>query len=359
MGPGRKVALSGVRKIAVLRPSALGDFIFALPALQALRRTYPHAEMVYLGRVWHRDFLKGHPGIVDRVLVVPPCLGIGLPPEERADDDEITRFLNGLREEGFDIALQMYGGGAYSNPFVSCIGARLSAGLRARGAQALDLWLPYGVLQNRRLQLLEVVALVGAEAVALGDELHVAESDRREVRAVLPTDDGRPLIVIQPGASDPRRRWPAERFAAVADGLAALGARIAVHGSADEVDLAQHVVEAMRGPAWNLAGKLSISGLCGLLECADLLVSNDTGPLHLALAVGTPSVGIYWFGNLIESGPLRQSIHWPAVSSRRHCPVCGAENWTTRCAHDCSFVDDVAVDEVEALAREAFFLSCS
>src|SRR5436309_7008981 len=75
---GEKVR--GVRKIAVLRANALGDFIFALPALEALRAAYPQAEIVLLAKGWHATFLKGRPGPVDRVVVVPPCEGVSEEP---------------------------------------------------------------------------------------------------------------------------------------------------------------------------------------------------------------------------------------------------------------------------------------
>jgi ADP-heptose:LPS heptosyltransferase len=167
---------------------------------------------------------------------------------------------------------------------------------------------------------------------------------------VLPGEPGERLALLQPGSSDPRRRWPAERFAFVGDALARAGARVAVNGSAAEAPLVRAVLGAMRAPAADLAGRLSLSGLCGLLERAALVVSNDTGPLHLALAIGTPAVGIFWLTNLIEGTPLRQGLLRAALSVRVHCPVCGAENLRTRCPHDASFVADVAALEVTSMA---------
>jgi ADP-heptose:LPS heptosyltransferase len=109
----------------------------------------------------------------------------------------------------------------------------------------------------------------------------------------------------------------------------------------------------MHAPAVALAGRLGLGGLCGLLARAALLVSNDTGPLHLGLALGVPSVGIFWLTNLIEGMPLRPSALHSALSVRTRCPVCEQDNLNTRCPHDVSFVADVGIDEVEALARAA------
>jgi ADP-heptose:LPS heptosyltransferase len=344
--------VDGVRRIAVFRPSAVGDFIFALPALHALRRTYPESKIVYLGKPWHAEFLRGRPGPVDAVALVPPCPGIGAPPG--IDPGPMQAFVDAMRAQTFDLAIQMYGGGGHANPLVRRFGARLTLGMKAADAEPLDRWVSYAPLQNRRLQLLEVAALVGAQGTLGGNELQVIERDRREAACAVPETLHAPLVVLQPGASDARRHWPAPRFAAVADRLAQAGAVIAVNATADEAPVAQAVIAAMRYPAIDLSGRLSLSGLCGLFERTALLVSNDTGPLHLALAVGTPAVGIYWRNNLFESAPLLQDRHRAALSTRVDCPVCGAENLVTRCEHDVSFVDDVTLDEVITLALDLF-----
>ncbi len=337
--------LPGVRKIAVLRPNAVGDFIFALPCLHALRRAYPDARIVYIGRQWHADFLAGRPGPVDEVTVLPPCPGLGAAPDADIDPLPGQRFIRAMRDAAFDLALQVYGGGKYSNPFIMQFGARLTVGMRAPDAAPLDRWVTYGQLQNRRLQMLEVASLAGAATVHIGRELHVTDADRREAASVLDVPRDKPLVMLQPGASDPRRRWPAERFAAMGDAFAGEGALVAINGSAEESAIVGEVLEKMRHPAINLSGQLSLPGLCGLLERTALLISNDTGPLHLALAIGTPAVGIYWLTNVLESAPLRQDGHRAAMSLRVHCPVCGEENLKTRCPHDVSFVDGVTVDE--------------
>jgi ADP-heptose:LPS heptosyltransferase len=348
-----------IRKIAVLRPNAVGDFVFALPALHALKHRYPDADIVLLGKEWHAGFLHGRPGPVDRVAVMPSMPGVGAPVGATCDEGEIDRFVDAMRAERFDIALQMYGAGHYSNPFLLRLGARLTAGARADGAPLLPRWVPYCEPNNRRLALLEIAGLVGAwpqsplPSLPPLPELTVTDADRLEAAAAMPAEapsGGERLAVLQPGATDPRRCWPAERFAALGDRLAQAGMRVAVNGAAGEAALVDAVVGAMRHPAIGLAGVLGLGGLCGLLERAALVVSNDTGPLHLALALGRPSVGIFWLTNLIEGMPLRQSYLRAALSRQTRCPVCGQDNIATRCPHDESFVADVSLEQVLNLA---------
>lgn len=369
-GAGR---LAGVRKIAVLRPNAVGDFVFALPALHALKRAYPDAELVLLGLPWHAAFLAGRPGPVDRVIVVPPMAGVGLPPdvpplpEAPGDaspaDGPAQRFVAAMRAEAFDIACQMYGGGRHSNPLVAAFGARLTIGARAGDAPPLDRWVRHAEPNNRRLALLDIAALAGAADVTLGQELAITPADRDEAARVLseagagpapapPLALQAPLVLLQPGSTDPRRCWPAPSFAAVGDALARMGAQLAVNGTAAEAPLVRRVIASMHAPAIDLSGKLGLGGLCGLIERAACVVSNDTGPLHLALAIGTPAVGIFWLTNLIDGTPLRQGLLRAALSLRQDCPECGASNLARRCAHNASFVADVPVGQVVALAAE-------
>lgn len=447
--------LAGVRRIGVLRPNAVGDFVFALPALHALKRAYPDAELVLLGLPWHAAFLAGRPGPVDRVVVVPPMPGIGLPPDA-PDDGTTLRFSRAMQDQRFDIACQMYGGGMYSNPLVASFGARLSIGARAGGAPGLDRWVRHAEPGNRRLALLEVVALAGALEARLEQELAVTQADRDEADRVAPaaasggvlqtgsaadplasagmpasagdddagpvapdttpapaapvaaaaraaavapisaaraaslsmaapvpmaapvsmaepavtaapaataarqdqpSPDGRarstrPLVLLQPGSTDPRRCWPAASFAAVGDALARMGAQVAVNGTAAEAPLVRRMIETMTAPAIDLSGKLGLGGLCGLIERAACVVSNDTGPLHLALAIGTPAVGIFWLTNLIDGTPLRQGLLRAALSLRQDCPTCGAVNLSSRCPHEASFVADVPVEQVVSLAAD-------
>lgn len=343
--------VKGVRKIAVLRANAIGDFIFSLPALEALRAAYADAEIVLLGREWHRPFLSGRPGPVDRVVQIPPSKGVNDRPGAAESSPALNEFFERQRAECFDLAIQMHGGGRYSNPFVKRLGARVTAGMKSSDAEPLDRWVPYIYFQSEILRLLEVVGLVGARPVALEPRLALTGQDLEEARSALPSN-GQPAVVLNPGAGDGRRRWPVRKFAAVADRLAEAGAEVLVHGARWESGLVEGVLSAMRKEARPVGDPLSVGGLAALLSRCRLVVSNDSGPLHIAAAVGTPTVGIYWCGNLITAGPVTRSRHRPVISWRLDCPACGANCTRTECGHHVSFVEDVSCEEVWQYARE-------
>src|ERR687885_1646048 len=338
--------VENVRKIAVLRAGGIGDFVFILPALAALRAAYPEAEITLLGAAWHEELLSGRPGPPERVIAVPPSTGVNGPDTGvDEDEEELKRFFARMREERFDLALQMHGGGGYSNPFVRGLGARITAGAQAPGAPPLDRSMPYVYYQSEYLRHLEVASLVDARAATLDPRLVVTDGDLAEAGDVVPEAE-RPLVALHPGAGDARRRWPPEKFAAVGDVLAEAGARVAVVGVEEDQALISGIVDAMDCEAFDLCGRLSLGGLAGLLNRCAVVVSNDSGPLHLAGAVGTATVGIYWGPNLINAGPATRARHRPALSWRSNCPVCGDTLFEGSCGHRASVVVDVPVEEV-------------
>lgn len=338
-----------VRRIAVLRPNAIGDFVFALPALHALRASWPHAHITLLGRAWHHALLAGRPGPVDEVVVMPTLPGVGAPEDASAEPNVVEPFMQSLRQARFDIAIQLYGGGRYTNPFVASLGAALTVGMQAEDASPLDRNLPYERWRNERLRLLEVVGLAGATPRELNPRLTVTAHDHAVLAATVALPH-QPLAVLQPGATDERRRWPVERFAEVGRALAEAGAFLVINGSEAERPLTARLSGLLQVPHVDLAGRLPLTGLLALLQRARLLISNDTGPLHLASALGCPSVGIYWAMNLITAAPLVQGRQRAILSMGLMCPVCGVENVRQRCPHQVSFVDDVGVDEVRQAA---------
>lgn len=347
-----------VRKIAVLRANALGDFIFTLPALHALKNAWPGAELVFLGREWHSEFLASRPGPVDRVVCVPRCHGVPHESDRPDDPTEVGQFFDAMRNEHFDIALQMHGGGGNSNPFVRQLGARLSVGLQAPGAPALDINVPYVLYHNEVLRYLEVACAAGATAVTVEPELAVTDTDAEALEREVPPLS-RPLVVLHPGASDLRRRWPARKMARLADILVSAGFRVCVTGIHAEQAVVNEVVHHARSRIVNLCDRLSLRAMTALLAQAALVVSNDTGPLHLARAVGAPTIGIYWFGNVINAGPMQMRNHRYAMAWTTECPACGmdcinndAHVPLNGCAHEVSFTDTVTVDEIVALAGD-------
>nr|WP_313771116.1 glycosyltransferase family 9 protein [Arthrobacter zhaoxinii] len=343
-----------VGKIAVLRGGGLGDLMFSLPAIEALSAAYPSASVTLLGTALHAALLTGRPGPVHRVEVLPAAPGIAAGPE---DPQAVQEFLARMRLERFDLAVQVHGGGRNSNPFLLGLGARHTVGTRTPDAAALDRCIPYIYYQHEVFRALEVAGLAGAAPVSLEGQLPVLAEEAAAARALVMPD--RSLVTLHPGATDPRRRWPASYFAEVAVRAAARDCQVVVVGDDADRGLAQQVVDlalADAGPAApvrSLAGELGIGALAALLQASAVMVGNDSGPRHLAQAVGAATVGIYWFGNVVNAGAIGRARHRVHMSWVSACPVCKVDvtqvGWTAeRCEHDDSFVAEVRPSDVWA-----------
>lgn len=338
-----------VRKIAVVRANGLGDYLFAVPALRALRARFPQAEIVLLAKRWHRELLTHRPGPIDRVEVIPACPGVGAEADEPEDTAGLERFYAAMAAERFDLAIQLHGGGRYSNPFTRRLRARFAIGSKSPDAEPLDAWVPYFYFQPEVLRYLEIMALVGVAPVTLEPNLAVIAADYAELNRLRLAQD-RPWVVVHPGATDGRRLWPAAHFAAVADHLVDAGALVIVSGGHAEHEIVNAVIGAMQRNAIALCQQLSLGGLAALLARAHVVISNDSGPLHLAAAVGTRTVGLYWCINFANGGPITRARHHPLISWNVHCPVCGRNTLNDNCAHHDSFIADIAIPDVQQAA---------
>lgn len=337
-----------VRRIAVLRATGVGDFLMILPALQAVRRAYPGARLTLLGDDWLPELLRGRPGPWDEIVVVPKFPGLrGMPPDAEPADD-LAAFVD-EHAGRYDLVLQLHGGGATSNRFVRLLRPRVSAGARAPGAPPLDRSIGYLRGRHELLRWLEAVALVGAAGPAALDELRptlpVTAGDLAEADGALRTTG--PFAAIHAGARDPRRCWPAENFARLAQRLhEGLGLAPVLVGGPEDIEQSAQVRARCDIELEDLTGRLSLPGTLGLLRRSTLFAGNDSGVRHLAVAVGTPTVGLFWIGNVPTFGPLVGTSDEILIAGRVNCPVCGEPQIDTRCPHDVSFLGEITVDAV-------------
>lgn len=309
------IALPGApRRIAILRALFLGDLLCTTPAFRALRRRFPQAEITLIGLPWASDLVDRLPSL-DRLACFPGYPGIIEVPYEA---DRTAAFLTAARARRYDLALQMHGDGNLSNGFVADLGAAVSLGYRRGPDDRLMASLLYDRGEHEVLRWLRLVALLGASPDDSRLECPTTPADRARATSLLGASTQlRPLIGLHPGAKDPARRWPAERFAALADALAERhGARIVLTGGASERDVTAAVRQAMRAPAQDLAGETDLGSFAAVVGLFDLLVTNDTGAWHLAVAVDTPSVAVIGPGNPDGWEPLDRTRHW-VVDARR------------------------------------------
>ncbi len=304
-----------MRKLGVFRGLYLGDLVAATGAWRALRHGYPEAEITLVSLPW-AVALAPHLPYVDRLLPYPGAPGL----DGGDDEEDLEEFLARVRAERFDLAVNMHGQGPTSTRLVARFGARRTAGFTGVGieAPALDVEVPWEAdpHESRKLLLLakKVGGLPAGAAGGAEPELRVRVEDDRRARALLPTETRKPLGLVHPGASVPEKCWPVEAFGWVAKGLLRRGYAVAVTGGPGEKELTKRVASLAPG-ALDLGGRTDLSTLVALVARAAVVVSNDTGPAHLAYALRTPSVTLF--------GPSTDVERWGPLNRERHAVLFG------------------------------------
>jgi heptosyltransferase I len=292
------------RSICLLRLSALGDVTHVLPLLRTLRLAWPQTAIAWvIGKGEHR-LLEGLPGV-------------------RFIEYDKTSGLAGMRAvrrqcgERFDVLLQLQVS-ARANLLSAFIPARRRIGYdRSRSKDGHGLFVNERIADRPGIHVLDAI---GSFADALGLQrdrvvwdLPVPDEAHAWARAQWP-DDGRRTLMISPCSSHVLRNWRAERYAALADHVAAHGWRVVLCGgrSALERDTGDAILASMRARdgVLDLIGKDTLKQLPALLARADLLVTPDSGPMHIANAMGTKVLGLHAASNPNRSGPY---------SDRRYC----------------------------------------
>lgn len=327
------------RRVAIFRALQLGDMLCAVPALRAMRGAWPRAHIALIGLPWAAQFVERFASLVDELILFPGACGF---PEQEETDARLPRFFATMRQRKFDLAIQLHGSGGPANAIVRQLGATACAGFVQpweAPAPGFMLWPDVLPEPQRYLALTSALGLPNP-----GDALWfpLNAHDRCEYAALEAQHgiDPERLVLLHPGAQLPSRRWPATRFAEVADALSSRGWQIALTGTSSETAITAAVLGAMRAPALHLAGTTSLGGLAALVAHARLVVCNDTGISHIAAAVQTPSTVIASGSDTRRWAPLDRERHrvladYPPCRpcSFRYCPyghICALNVGTER-----------------------------
>jgi ADP-heptose:LPS heptosyltransferase len=300
----------GVERIGILRALNLGDLLCTTPAFRALRAAFPRAQITLVGLPRAKSFVDRFRLYLDDFLELPGFPGF---PEIRPDIHAFPQFLSDVQWLNFDLALQMQGSGAISNPLIALFGAADCAGFYLTGQYCPDekLFIEYPVNESEVHIHLSLMKHLGIPLQGDHLEFPLFVEDWEEyhhIKTKFGLENGQ-FVCIHPGARDPRRRWPIEYFASVANSVFERGMQVVLTGTHDEASLTEAVAAKMQAPSINLAGKTSLGGLGTLLARSRLLVSNDTGVSHMAAALRLPSVILFTVSDPTRWAPLDKHLH--------------------------------------------------
>lgn len=303
--------MSDVDRLLVRAPNWVGDVVLSLPALRDLRRNFPEARMEVLARRRVAD-LYGAVAEVDAVRAF----------------DTPGEAVEAAR--GFDLAVLL------PNSFAAAWQV-FRARVPQRWGRATD---GRGLLLTRAVG--ETSGILGRSQVyyyrAMVAGLGLAVSASPDAGLRCPAEwrsagerllgAGDAWVGLTPGASfGPAKRWPAPRYAALGDALAGRGFRVVLLGSPAEASLSARVASGMLHPPLDLTGRTSLPALLGVLSALRLLVTNDSGPMHLAAALGTPLVAVFGPTDERETAPVSDRVRLVrqpvscAPCLLRECPI--------------------------------------
>lgn len=286
------------RQILIIKPSSLGDIVHALPTLSALRTRFPRATISWLVKREWADLLKRVEGL-DRVW---PVRG-GLP--------GWLAQVRGLRAARFDLVVDLQGL-LRSGMMARLAGAPVRIGLANAREGSPWLYTHRVGVPEADMHAIDRYLLV---ARALGATVpprpvyalrpSIADHDRvARLRQAKGLSGDRPYIAMVVSARWPTKRWPAAFFADTADRIQQEGlGRVALIGGLEDRGVAQQVTRAMKTDAVDLVDACGVGLLPALLQTASLLVSNDSGPMHVAAAMGTPVVALFGPTSPSRTGP--------------------------------------------------------
>ena len=302
-----------IERILVRGANWIGDAVMSTPALQRLRDSFPHAQITLLTTPLTAELFKESPYFNEIIEYR----------RREAGAKALLETSRKIRAHHFDIAV------LFQNAFEAALlawmgGARLRIGFSEQGRGFLLTGrLHRGSRHRDRHQVHDYLEIVAeCERVCFGREIKPATGNPFPVMTASPSQiaaartllqscgidpDDRPLIALNPGATNSRAKcWGEDHFASLADRLIVeLNGQIVLIGAPSERDYAEKVFQLISSPgAINLAGKTSIEQLVGVLGHCALLVSNDTGPAHIAAALGRPTLTIFGPTNEFETAPL-------------------------------------------------------
>jgi lipopolysaccharide heptosyltransferase II len=342
------IPTEGVKRIVVRTTNWVGDAVMSVPALRTIRAVFPSAHITLIVRPWVREVYSS----------VDFCDDI-LEFDKTGDERGVTgllRFARLLRSRRFDVAILL------QNAFEAALMTRL-AGIPHRVGYDRDgrgflLTHPCPVdpeVRNHHqcYYYLGILAAAGWIPAAPWDRpgyqriatIGVRQTDLQSARVMLEScgvSATQPLIGVNPGAAyGGAKRWLADRFAVVADRLAAeCGARALIFGSAADAPVAAQVAGAMRTRPVLLAGKTTLGQMMGLLSSCRLFLTNDSGPMHLAAALDVPQVAVFGSTSARATGPL--SGRALVIRKPVDCSPC----FLRECPIDFRCMIGVTVDEV-------------
>ncbi len=339
--------------ILIVKLSAIGDVVHTLPSLTALRTLYPHAHISWVVEESAADIITNHPHL-DRVIISYRKRWIKSLKELRSLKKtmrEIRFLIKTVKDRRYDLAIDFHG------LFKSAIIVYLSRARRKMGYDSMQEL--SGLFYNEKIyedmgkhavdRYLDVVRHLGGKEGNPEFIIQIEKDNQRKVESLLQAkriDINAPFVAINPVAFWETKLWQDEKFARLADRIIGeLGTPVVFTGGAGEKSI-ERIQSSMVNPSINLEGQTSLKDLACLYRLAALLVTTDSGPMHIAAAMGTPIVALFGPTDPVRTGPYGRGHR--VICKDMECSPCFRKHCdSVRCMRD------ITVEEVwEAVKKK-------
>jgi lipopolysaccharide heptosyltransferase I len=334
----------------LVKPSALGDVVHALPVAATLKRRYPNVALDWLVEEETADIVRGHPAVAEvvvsgrrrwlRQLREPTKVGRTL--------REIRRFAADLRGRRYDGVLDLQGL-LKSALYVLATRAPIRVGF-AEGREGAPWVLTHRVVAPAQPvhaveRYLALAAAVDATEPIREFHIALAPEDRAMANSLLAAAP-RPRVVLHPAARWRTKRWAVERWRDLAASLQAEGIAVILTGGREDTALAAAIAAGLTPAPLSLAGSVSLKVLAAILDEVELMITVDSGPMHMAAAMGTPVVALFGPTDPLRTGPLG-----PGMILRRSLPCSPCLQRRCQIADTYRCMRDLGVAEIREAAR--------
>lgn len=334
--PLEDLDLTRVRRVLLLNATALGDFLFSTPVFRALKETYPAWEVDILIHPAWQDLAAPNPHLGRRWLY--PGRG-----------PRLMSLMRQLRRPGYDLAVILHG----NDPEATLI-ARATGAPFIIGSAASPLAFSYSAtvshpdpLEHAVERRLAYARLLGADTARRTMDLFLPDSEREQSRDILARHFGacpEGLMALHPTGSAPYKWWPLERYAEVGRYLQErFQAPLIIISGTQDRPVAEQLAARLPGPALVTGGRYHLLTVAGLLSHCRLLIANDSGPLHMALALRVPSLALLGADHPARIGPYR--VEWGAHLYKKD-EVCPEPRCLNRRCPDNRCLQAIATAEV-------------
>ena len=291
------------KRILIINVNWLGDVLFSTPFISTIRSNYPdsHIACMIVPRTF--EILDGNPDVNELIIFDEEGIHKGLIGK--------IKLINFLRAKKFDAVFLLHR--SFTRAlicFLAGIPERIGYYTKKRSFLLTKAIEPPDEEKHKVEYFLDIARKIGLKVEKIGYKFFISSPDRAYARKILDKEEiseGDNFVVINPGGNWPLKRWPKENFAKLADILSDnLKAKIVITGAGKDLKLAQEISSLMKHEAIILCGKTNLKQLGAVLKEANLVISNDSGPMHLAASLKTPLIALFGPTSASISGPYTE-----------------------------------------------------